>query len=171
MRSRTERERTTVTAEAHRRSWLTWGATLFIADLVIHSAAGSFRNDWEGWGVALENTAFVAITGAVVVGLTYGIFARRALQAPQNGPNRPAKAALIAGILSVAAYGAFPLWAPFLVAPAAVLLGREGLRRATAGHGRRGYALTGTILGLVSFTVMVGLVTFAVITGNYPFGI
>lgn len=144
---------------------------MFIADLVIHNAAAASVNKVEGWGVALENIAFVAITGAVVVGLAYGIFARRALQAPHDGPNRPAKSALLAGVLSVAAYGAFPLWARFLVAPAAVLLGREGLRRAAAGHGRRGPALTGMILGLVSFTVMAGLVIFAVITGDYPFGI
>jgi hypothetical protein len=40
----------------------------------------------------------------------------------------------------------------------AIVLGRTGLRRAEAGEGRRGMAIAGIVLGLVSFLFVLALI-------------
>jgi hypothetical protein len=74
-------------------------------------------------------------------------------------------------VLSVASYAAFFAWAPVLIAPGAVLLGRVGLARAQEGQGGRPYAATGVLLGLASLTTFAAMFVYAVLNdGNYPFG-
>jgi hypothetical protein len=55
--------------------------------------------------------------------------------------------ALAAGLLSVAAYAIFYTWAPILIAPGAVLLGRAGLARAQVGLGGHRPAIVGAPSG------------------------
>jgi hypothetical protein len=75
-------------------------------------------------------------------------------------------------VLSVLSYALFFMWTPLLVAPAAVLLGREGLTRAAEGEGARGYAIAGTLLGLASLAVGVFLIGYALMhEGDFPFGL
>jgi hypothetical protein len=76
---------------------------------------------------------------------------------------------LSAGVLSVASYAIFFTWAPMLIAPGAVLLGRAGLARARGGEGGRRPAIAGTSLGLLSVGAFVTLVIYAAFhQGNYP---
>jgi hypothetical protein len=77
--------------------------------------------------------------------------------------------ALAAGMLSLAAYAIFFTWAPILIAPGAVLLGRAGLARAQAGHRGRRPAIIGASLGLLSIAIFVTLLTYAALHhGEYP---
>src|SRR4051812_11003306 len=156
------------TAALGSRSWLRWGAGVFAGVETLHFTGGVLTNDWEGWGVFLGNLAFVVVTGAVIVGLTYGLLVRWGLKASPRGRNRPALAGFAAGVLSLAAYPVLFMWAPVLIAPAAVLLGRAGVAGADAGQGSRAYATAGVLLGLASLVVFLGLVTYALVTGSFP---
>jgi len=150
------------------RLWLKWGIAVFAVVETVHFTAGLLLNDWEGWGVALGVLAFVIVTGVVVVGLTYGVLVRWGLK-PSPRANRPALAALVAGVLSIVSWVAFFMWAPVLIAPAAVLLGRAG--KAKAGPEREGrvQAAAGTILGLLSLAVLLGFFTYAAFNhGDFP---
>ena len=69
----------------------------------------------------------------------------------------------------MAAYGIFFTWAPVLIAPAALLLAREGLR-AARGRGGRRYALAGGALALVSVAFFLFLLVVLFATGSYPLG-
>ena len=152
-----------------RRSWLRWGIAVFAGFETVHLAGGTLGNDWEGWGTFVENAAFVLVTGLVLVGLTYGLLVRWGLKPSPRGRNRPALTGLAAGVLSVASYAAFFMWAPVLIAPAAVLLGRAGLAQAQNGHGGRAYAAAGAFLGLASLAVFFAMGTYAAFHhGNYP---
>jgi hypothetical protein len=63
----------------------------------------------------------------------------------------------------------FVTWAPVLIAPAALLLGRIGLGRARGGQGGRAYAVGGTLLGLASLGIFLAIGSYAVFNhGNYP---
>jgi hypothetical protein len=67
------------------------------------------------------------------------------------------------------AYPAFFMWAPVLIAPAALLLGLLGLGRARGGQGGRAYAVGGTLLGLASLGIFLAIGSYAVFNhGNYP---
>jgi hypothetical protein len=154
-----------------RRSWLRWGIAVFTGVETVHLTAGTLGNDWEGWNVFLGTVVFVVVTGVVIVGLTYGLLVRWGLKASPRGRNRPALAGLAAGVLSVVSYAAFFMWAPVLIAPGAVLLGRVGLARAQDGQGGRAYAAAGAFLGLASLAVFLAMATYAAFhDGNYPFG-
>ena len=153
-----------------RRLWLRWGAVVLAADLVIHNGTGLLVNDWEGWGVAAGTFVFVLVTGLVIVGLTFGLLVRWCLKPSPPGRNRAALAALLTGIASLAAYAIFFTWAPVLIAPAALLLARQGLRTADKPAGRA-IALTGGALGLASLAFFGFLLVVVVATGDYPFGL
>jgi hypothetical protein len=151
------------------RSWLRWGLGVFAGVETVHLTGGTLGNDWEGWNVFLGTLVFVVVTGVVIVGLTYGMLVRWGLKASPRGRNRPAVAAFAAGTLSLAAYPAFFMWAPVLIAPAALLLGRVGLGRARDGQGGRAYAVGGTLLGVASLAIFLAIGTYAVLNhGNYP---
>jgi hypothetical protein len=107
-------------------------------------------------------------TGLVIVGLTFGLLVRWALKPSPGGHNRAALAAPLTRVASLAAYGNFFTWAPVLIAPAALLLAREGLRAAAERDGRR-YALAAmrwpwSVSRSSSFSWS------PVATGSYPFG-
>lgn len=153
------------------RSWLRWGIAVFAGFETVHLTGGTLGNDWEGWRTFFENAAFVVVTGLVLVGLTYGLLVRWGLKPSPRGRNRPALTGLAAGMLSVASYAAFFMWAPVLIAPGAVLLGRAGLAQAQEGQGGRAYAAAGAFLGLASLAVFLAMATYAAFHhGNYPFG-
>jgi hypothetical protein len=154
-----------------RRLWLRWGAVVLAADLVIHNGTGLLVNDWEGWSVAAGTFVFILVTGLVIVGLTFGLVVPWGLKpSPPGGRNRGALAALVTGIASLAAYAIFFTWAPVLIAPAALLLARNGLRTADNRAGRA-IAMTGGALGLVSLAFCVVLLVVVVATGDYPLGL
>jgi len=69
----------------------------------------------------------------------------------------------------LAAYGIFFTSSPVLIAPAALLLAREGLRAGGERGGRR-YALAGGALALVSVGFFLFLLVALFATGSYPFG-
>ena len=134
-----------------------------------HVVGGLVGNDWEGWSTFFINFAFVVVTGLVLVGLVYGLLVRWGLKPSARGRNRPALVGLVAGLLSLASYAIFFTWAPVLIAPSAVLLGREGLARAEEGTGGRPMAIAAAALGLTSIGIFTALVTYAALhQGNYP---
>jgi hypothetical protein len=129
-------------------------------------------NEWEGWANFLGNLSFVVVSSLVIVGLIYGLLVRWGLKRSKKGRNRPALVGLPLAVASVASYSIFFTWAPLLIAPGAVLLGREGLARAAEGAGGRGYAITATLLGLASFAFGVFLIGYALTHGgDFPFGL
>jgi hypothetical protein len=135
----------------------------------VHLVGGALGNDWEGWQTFFENLAFVLLSGLALVGLTYGLLVRWGLKPSLRERNRPALVGFAAGILSVASYAIFFTWAPLLIAPGAVLLGRAGLARAQEGQGGRTFAVGGAVLGLASLVVFLALVAWAAShDGNYP---
>lgn len=151
------------------RSWLRWGLVVLAGFETVHLVGGTLANDWEGWQTFLGNFAFVLASGLVLVGLTYGLLVRWGLKSSPRERNRPAVVGLVAGVLSVASYALFFTWAPVLIAPAAVLLGRAGLSKARDGQGGHAYAAAGALLGFASLVVFLGLVTWALFhDGNYP---
>ena len=164
-----EPTQTTKSRPREQRLWLRWGAAVLAADLIVHNTGGVLANDWEGWGVFWETVIFVLVTGTVLVGITFGLVVRWALRPTPRG-NRAATAALCTGAASLLAYGIFFTWAPVLIAPAALLLAREGLRNAEFRGGRR-RALAGRVLAVCTFAVFVWFAVVAIVTGSYPFGL
>lgn len=150
------------------RTWLTWGAGVFLIVEVVHAVVAVVVNEWEGWRIFLENLLFIVVSGLIVVGLIYGLLVRWAMKKPAEDRNRPASAGMWTGILSVVAYGAFFIWAPFLIGPAAVLLAREGLRHVQESGLGRGRAMVGGSLGALSLAFGIFLIVFALIRGDYP---
>lgn len=151
------------------RSWLRWGAATFVGVETVHLAAGAAVNDWEGWRTFFEVASFVVVSGLVIVALVFGVLVRWGLKPSPRERNRPALAALAAGLLSVAGYAALFTWAHLLIAPAAVLLGRAGLARAPETSRGHAYAVAGALLGLASFVVGAGVWVYAVFNGgDYP---
>jgi hypothetical protein len=150
--------------------WLRWATVVLAADLIIHNGAGMLVNDWQGWGVVAGTLVFVLITGLVIVGLTFGLLVRWGLKPSPDGRNRAALAALAAGIASLLAYGIYPFWAPMLVAPAALVLARAGLRAAHH-QGGRGFAIAGAALGITSLALWTIVVIVVLVTGSFPFGL
>jgi hypothetical protein len=151
------------------RSWLRWGTAVFAGFETVHIVGGTLGNDWEGWRTFFENFAFIVVTGLVLVGSTYGLLVRWGLQPSPRGRNRAALAGLAAGVLSIASYPLFFTWAPLLIAPAALLLGRAGLARAKEGQGGSRFAAAGVLAGLATLVFAAFLLTYAVLhDGNYP---
>jgi hypothetical protein len=145
---------------------------VFIGVEVLHAVGGVLVNEWEGWGVFFEVVSFVAVSGLLIAALTFGLLVRWGMKGSKKGRNRPALASLVAGVLSLLSYALFFMWTPLLVAPAAVLLGREGLTRAAEGDGGRGYAMAGVLLGLASLAFGVFLIGYALTHGgDFPFGL
>ena len=151
------------------RPWLRWGIAVFAGVEAIHVTGGTLGNDWEGWRTFFENLSFILVSGLVIVGLTYGLLVRWGLKPSPRGRNRPALTGLVAGVLSIASYPLFFAWAPFLIAPAALMLGRAGLARAQETRQGRGYAMVGVFLGLVSLAFGVAMLVYAALhDGNFP---
>jgi hypothetical protein len=151
------------------RSWLRWAAGTFAGVETLHLIGGLAINDWEGWGTFFSVLSFTVFSGAVITALVFGLLVRWGLKRSPRGRNRPALAALAAGLLSVAGYAALFTWAHLLIAPAAVLLGRAGLTQAHEGRGGRAYALAGAMIGVASFAVAAGMLAYALVhDGDYP---
>jgi hypothetical protein len=131
------------------------GLALAISLIVIHALGGNFANEWEGWGVAVQTVSFAAAFGALALGLTFGILVRRGLRTAVDGRNRPARAALLVGVVGILSYVIFFTGAPAIVGAGAITLGLAGLRLAREGRGRRGAAVAGLVLGAanVAFTL------------------
>jgi len=147
--------------------WVRAGTVTLVADLVLHTVAATLANDWEGWGVFWNNIVFIVFTGVVWVALTFGLLVRWGLTPSPQGRNRAATAAASAGILSVVSYLVYFTWAPLVVAPAALVLARAGLRDA-ADRRTRGLALTGAALGIVSLCYWAICIAVVLITGSFP---
>src|SRR5687768_10269038 len=82
------------------RSWLRWGLAGYLAVETVHIAGGVLVNEWEDWGIFFGNLSFIVVTGLVIVSLTYRLLVRWALK-PAGDRNRPARASLTAGVISV----------------------------------------------------------------------
>ena len=147
--------------------WVRAAIVTLVADLVLHTVAAVLANDWEGWAVFCNNVAFIVLTGLVWVALTFGLLVRWGLTPSPQGRNRAASAAAVAGILSVVSYVVYFTWAPLVVAPAALVLARAGLRDATDKR-TRGLALTGAVLGTLSLCYWAFCIAFVLITGSFP---
>ena len=169
--TRTETAAGRTIPRADGRAWLRWGAAVAVGDAILHTGGGVLINDWEGWGRFLENLLFPVVTALIALGLVYGLWVRWGLKESRRERNRPALAGLPLAVLSVASFGAFFTWAPLLLSPGAVLLGREGLARAQEGYGGRRLALTAVSLGLTSFAFGAFLIVYALLNrGELPFG-
>lgn len=131
------------------------GLAIAISLIAIHALAGTFANEWEGWGAALEAASFAAVAGALAVGLTFGVLVRRGLRPSAEGRNRPARAALLVGIAGILSYVAFFTGAPAILGAGAITLGLQGLRLAREGRGSLAAAVGGLALGAanVAFTL------------------
>jgi hypothetical protein len=147
--------------------WLYAGLLVLLADLVFHNTAASIVNAWDGWGVFWQNFIAILVFTLVLVALVFGILARWALKPSSTHGNRPAHAAALAGVAAVVSYVAYFMWAPFVVAPAALLLAWVGLREAD-GRAGRGYALVGGLLGALSLGYWFFCIAYALATGNFP---
>lgn len=126
------------------------GLAIAISLIGIHALAGTFANEWEGWGVALQVVAFAAVAGALAVVLTFGVLVRRGLRTAADGRNRPARAALLVGVVGILSYVLFFTGAPAILGAGAITLGLQGLRQARDGMGRRRAAVAGLVLGAVN---------------------
>lgn len=147
--------------------WVRAGIVTLVVDLVLHTLAAVLANDWEGWGVFWNNVVFIVLTGLVWVALTFGLLVRWGLTPSPQGRNRAASAAAVAGVLSVVSYLVYFTWAPLVIAPAALVLARAGLRGA-AGKRTRGLALTGAVLGTLSLCYWAICIAVVLITGSFP---
>jgi hypothetical protein len=147
---------------------LQWGIFVLVADLILHTTAALYVNEWEGWSAVVPLVVFILITGLVVVGVSFGVLARWGLRPTPVGRNRAATAALIAGIASVISYAAIAIWAPMLIAPAALLLALAALRQ-PRDDGGRVRAMAGGALGALSLAAWVWFVGQVLITGEFPF--
>lgn len=157
------------TADSDRGAWRKQALLVLAAYLVVHNGAATLVNDWEGWPVFAGNVIGVTIWGIVLVGLTFGLLVRWGLKASPTGRNRAALASLGAGVASLLAYGIYFMWAPFVVAPAAIVLARAGVRTARDGGGRgRSYALGGGVVGALSLAYWIFCIVFVLLTGSFP---
>lgn len=94
-----------------RRNWLGWAIAVLVVVEAIHVIVATLVNDWDGWGTFLVVLVFALVSGLVIVGLTYGLLVRWGMKPHPRQRNRPAAAALAAGMLSVVSYAAFFVWA------------------------------------------------------------
>jgi hypothetical protein len=149
------------------RRWLHWGAAVLAGDLVVHITAARLANAWEGWGAEAGNVLFIATTGLLLVGFTYGVVVRRALRSPVS-VGRIAGTALGTGIASLASYVIIFTWAPVLIAPGALLLAGEALRSQASTRAQRRLALAGAGFGVATVAVFIWFLVELILTGNFP---
>jgi hypothetical protein len=149
------------------RRWLHWGAAVLAGDIVVHSTAARLANRWEGWGAEAGNVLFIAISGLLVVGFTYGVVVRRALRSPTQ-VGRLAGTALGTGVASLASYLIIFTWAPVLIAPGALLLAGEVLRSQPSTRAHRRVALVGAGFGMAAVVVFIWFLVELILTGNFP---
>ncbi|HYN99067.1 MAG TPA: hypothetical protein VEU28_05285 [Actinomycetota bacterium] len=98
----------------------------------------------------------VALFLAGITALVFGLVVRPAMR--EAGSNRAALSGLItsiAGILTIVAY-----WSglPVILGTAGALMGMYGKERAEQGAGRRGMALTATVLGILAAAAAAAIV-------------
>jgi hypothetical protein len=117
-------------------------------------------------GSLLEQPRFVVVTGLVWVALSFGVLVRWGLKPSPHGRNRAALSAAAAGLLSLVAYLVYFTWAPLVVAPAALLLARAGLRTSDE-NGDRRYAVAGATLGTLSLAYWAFCIAFMLVTGEF----
>lgn len=129
------------------------GLSLAVFAVVVHAVGGSFANDWEGWGTALQNASFATVSGALFIALTFGVLVRNGRRTRSPERNRPARAALVAGVIAILSYVIFFTGAPAIVGAGAITLGLEGLRLARDGKPGRAPALAGLALGTASVAI------------------
>jgi hypothetical protein len=129
------------------------GLAIAIFVIVVHAVGGNFANEWDGWGVALENMSAALVFGVVAAALTFGVLVRIGLRIDRKGPNRAARAGLATGVIGILSYVAFFTGAPAIVGAGAITLGLEGLRLARDGRGGRAPAVTGLALGIANVAV------------------
>ena len=151
------------------RPWRRQAAWMLAAYLVIHNGAATLVNRWEGWSNFAENFAAIAVWGLILVGLTFGLLVRWGLKDSPKGRNRAALTSLGTGVGSLLAYTIYFMWAPFVVAPAAVILAVAGLRTARESvRGGRRYALAGGVLGGLSSAYWLFCIVFVLSTRHFP---
>lgn len=107
---------------------------------VLHEGQAFWQLDREG---AIGIPAILVVTFALFA--TVGRWACR----DNNTDNRPAKTALVCGILSLLGVVAFFVSAPIVLGGLALTLGLEGVPRA-ATEGKRAHAVAATALGTVA---------------------
>jgi hypothetical protein len=92
----------------------------------------------------------------IVIAVTIALFTLLGGWAWRGESNRPAKVALVCGVLGLVGVIAFFVMAPIILGGLAVTLGLEGRDRAAA-EGRGTQAAVGIILGAVAFVVGAGI--------------
>jgi hypothetical protein len=141
------------------------GIAVGAALILFRTVGGNFANEWEGWGTFLSTAAAVTVEGAVWVALTFGLLVRIGLRPTPGGHNRPARAALLGGVLSILSFAVFFTGAPVIVGAGAVMLALAGLRWARSGIGGRGAALAGLVLGALTITGALAFYITAIVDG------
>jgi len=113
---------------------------------------------WELWPHDREGMILVPLIILVTLAL-FALLGGWAWSASSTS-NRPAKVALVCGILGLVGVLAFFVSAPIILGGLAVTLGVEGrLRAATEGRGTQ--ALAAIVLGAIAFVVGAGIWVFA----------
>jgi hypothetical protein len=122
--------------------WRGAGLTAFAALLFPRLNAVMYDDEriWQ-----LDREAMVLAPLVVLVAL--GVFAAVGIPAWRGAHNRPARAAVVCGVLGVVGVLAYWISAPIILGGLAVTLGVEGRRRAA--EGRRGEAVAGIVLGAI----------------------
>lgn len=151
--------------EPDQRRVLRVGLVVAAGLILFRTVGGNFANEWEGWGTFLTNAAVATVEGALWAALTFGLLVRIGLRSTRDGHNRPARAALLGGVLGVLSFAVFFTGAPVIVGAGAVMLAIEGLRRARSGMGGRGAALAGLILGAMTIAGALVFYSLAVVDG------
>lgn len=140
------------------------GLTVAVVVIAVHTIGGNFANEWDGWDVALGNVLAGTILGALALALTFGLLVRPGLRAAGAG-NRPARMAVVTGMIGVVSYVVFFTGAPAVVGAGALALGLRGLQLAREGRGGRHAALTGLVLGLANIAFALGFYATEIVAG------
>ncbi len=123
--------------------WKGAGLTAFAAVLFPRINAVIY-DDERIWQLDRE----AAVLAPLVVLVALGVFAAVGVPAWRGAHNRPARVALVCGVLAVVGVLAYWISAPIILGGLAVTLGLEGRNRAAEGH--RGQAVAGIALGAVA---------------------
>jgi hypothetical protein len=141
------------------------GLAVAVAVILIRTVGGTFANDWEGWGTFLMQASAALVEGGLWAALTFGLLVRIGLRSGSSGHNRPARAALLGGVLGILSFAVFFTGAPVVVGAGVIMLAFEGLRRARSGMGGRGAAHAGLALGAVTVAVALGFYATTLVDG------
>lgn len=141
------------------------GVAVAVAVILIRTVGGNFANEWEGWGTFLTQASAATVEGVLWAVLTFGLLVRIGLRSGSGGHNRPARAAMLGGVLGILSFAVFFTGAPVVVGAGAVMLAFEGLRRARSGMGGRAAAGAGLVLGAVTIAVALGYYATAIVDG------